>query len=124
LAVVQRLFFLGEHHSEVIATGNRQHLELHPELCTESFGRWIVLRSKEAVQVWKDLLDVGRVNLQELVNTLGELAFKLSHLCGEFEVEGCGQQAITFIGPGQGDLVEVLSDLSSERPQPLAPNNQ
>jgi hypothetical protein len=42
---------------------------------------------------------------------------KLSHLCGEFKVEVSGQQTIAFIGPRQGDLVEVLPNLSGYRPQ-------
>jgi hypothetical protein len=71
----------------------------------------------------RDLGDLGaascglRVDFQELIDTLGERALKLSHLSGQFEVEMCRQQSIAFIGPRQGDLVEVLPDLSSERPQ-------
>jgi hypothetical protein len=57
-----------------------------------------------------------------MVGTLDHLeqaltVYQLSHLCGEFKVEVCGQQTIAFIGPRQGDLVELLSNLSSECPQ-------
>ena len=63
------------------------------------------------------MLDIAGVAIEEVVYLLREALLKFTHARREIKVKVRREQAIAFIRPGQGDLVEVLPDLPSERPQ-------
>jgi hypothetical protein len=67
------------------------------------------------------VLDVAGIEIEEVLYLLREALLIFTHACREIEIKVRWKQAVTFVRPGQRDLVEVLTDLASECPQIVEP---